>query len=71
MSLLRVVFFANISAYILTEIPAKLSNLFYANIFIFVNIIVDVEYAIHSDLVICNNFINYKVLPAVDFYFVG
>ena len=60
--------FVNISAYIPTEIPTRLSNLFYTNsfIFIFVDINVDVEYAIHSDLVICNNFINYKVLPAFD-----
>ena len=25
----------------------------------------------HSDFVICNNFINYKVLPAFDFHFIG
>ena len=62
--------FVNISAYIPTEIPTRLSNLFYTNsfIFIFVDVNVDVEYAIHSDLVICNNFINYKVLPAFDFH---
>ena len=62
--------FVNISAYIPTEIPTRLSNLFYTNSFIFilVDVNVDVEYAIHSDLVICNNFINYKVLPAFDFH---
>ena len=65
--------FVNISAYIPTEIPTRLSNLFYTNsfIFIFVDVNVDVEYAIHSDLVLCNNFINYKVLPAFDFYFIS
>ena len=65
--------FVNISAYIPTEIPTRLSNLFYTNsfIFIFVDVNVDVEYAIHSDLVICNNFINYKVLPAFDFHSIG
>ena len=52
--------FVNISAYIPTEIPTRLSNLFYTNSFIFilVDVNVDVECAIHSDLVICNNFIN-------------
>ena len=65
--------FINISGYIPTEIPTRLSNLFYTNsfIFIFVDVNVDVEYAIHSDLVICNNFINYKVLPAFDFHSIG
>ena len=29
---------------------------------------IDVEYAIHSDLVICNNFMSYKVLPAFNFH---
>ena len=51
--------------YILTEIPIRVWNLFYTKSFIFV----DVENAIHSDLVICNNFINCKLLPAFDFYF--
>ena len=64
--------FVNISAYIPTEIPTRLSNLAFTNSFIFtVVVIVDVEYAIHSDLVICNNFINYKVLPAFDFHSIG
>ena len=65
--------FVNISASIPTEIPTRLSNLFYTNsfIFIFVDVNVDVEYAIHSDLVICNNFINYKVLPAFNFHSIG
>ena len=65
--------FVNISAYIPTEIPTRLSNLFYTNsfIFIFVDVNVDVEYAIHSDLVICNSFINYKVLHAFDFHSIG
>ena len=65
--------FVNISAYIPTEIHTRLSNLFYTNsfIFIFVDVNVDVEYAIHCDLVICNNFINYKVLPAFDFHSIG
>ena len=51
----------------------RLSNLFYTNsfIFIFVDINIEFKYAIHSDLVICNNFINYKVLPASDFHFIG
>ena len=53
----------NISVYILTEIPIRLSNLFYTNSFI----LVDVENAMHSNLVISNGFINHKVLPA--FYF--
>ena len=65
------VYFLNISAYILTKIPTRLSNLFYNNSFNFVDVNVDVEYATHSDLVICNNFINYKVLPAFDFHFIG
>ena len=45
--------FVNISVYIPTEIPTRLSNLFYTNnfIFIFVDVNIDVEYAIHSDLV--------------------
>ena len=62
--------FVNISAYVPTEIPTRLSNLFYTNsfIFIFVDVNVDVEYAICSDLVICNNFISYKLLPAFDFH---
>ena len=62
--------FVNISAYIPTEIPTRLSNLFYINsfIFIFADVNIDVEYAIHSDLVICNNFINYKMLPAFNFH---
>ena len=65
--------FVNISVYIPTEIPARLSNLFYTNsfIFIFVDVNIDVEHAIHSDLVICNKFINYKVLPAFDFHSIG
>ena len=56
--------FVNISAYIPTEIPFRLLNLFYTNsfTFIFVYVNVDVEYAIRSNLVICNNFINYKGL---------
>ena len=63
--------FVNISAYIPTEIPTRLSNLFYTNsfIFVFVDFNVDVEYAFHSDLVICSNFINYKVLPPFKFSF--
>ena len=65
--------FVNISAYIPTEIPTRLSNLFYTNSFIviFVVVNVDVEYAIHSDLHICNNFINYKVLSTFDFHSIG
>ena len=65
--------FLNISAYIPTEIPTRLSNFILTNslILIFVDVNVDVEYAIHSDLVICNNFINYKVLPVFDFHSVG
>ena len=63
--------FVNISAYILTQIATILLNLFCTNSSIFVDVNVDVEYAIHSDLVLCNNFINYKVLPAFDFHFIG
>ena len=65
--------FVNISANTVTEICTRLSNLFNTNsfIFIFVDVNVDFEYTIHSDLVICNNFINYKVLPAFDFHFIG
>ena len=54
--------FVNISAY---------ANLFYTNCFIFVDVKVDVENAIHSGLVISNNFINHKVLPAFEFHFMG
>ena len=43
--------FVNISAYILTEIPTRLSNLFYNNSFNFDDVNVGVEYATHSDLV--------------------
>ena len=50
-------------------------NLYYVYtnsfIFIFVDVNVDDEYAIHSDVVISNNFINYKVLPASNFHFIG
>ena len=70
--------FINISAYIPIEIPNGLfytyfKNLFYTNsfIFIFADVNLDVKYAIYSDLVICNNFINYEVLPAFDFYSIG
>ena len=42
---------------------------FYAKAFQNVN--VHVKYAIHSNLVICNNFVNYKVLPAFDFHSIG
>ena len=65
--------FVNISAYIPTEVPARLSNLFYANsfFFVFVDVNGDVEYAIYSDLVLCNNFLNYKVLPVLDFHSIG
>ena len=47
----------NISAYIPSEIRIRFSNLFYTNsfFFIFIDVNVDVEHAIHSDLVICNN----------------
>ena len=65
--------FVRVFAYIPTEIPTRMSDLFHTNsfIFIFVDVNVDVEYAIHSDLVICNNFTNYKVLPAFDFHSIG
>ena len=65
--------FVNISADIPTEMPTRLSKLFHSNsfIFIFVDVNVDVGCAIHSDLVICNNFLNYKVLPAFDFHSIG
>ena len=61
--------FVNIFVSILTEISIRLSNLFCTNSFIFVDVNVDVKIAMHSDLVIYNNFINYKVLPAFDFHF--
>ena len=65
--------FVNIPTYILTEIPTRLSNLFYGSsfIFIFVDVNVDVEYPIRSDFVICNNFVNYKMLLAFDFHSIG
>ena len=63
--------FVNISVYKLTEIPIRLSNSFYTNSFIFVDVNVDVENVMHSCLVICNNFINYKVFPVFDFHFIG
>ena len=63
--------FVNISIYMLTEILNRLSNLFYGNSFIFVDVNIDVDIDMHGDLVICNNFINYKVLPAFDFHFLS
>ena len=57
--------------YILSEIPIRLSNLFYTNRFVFLGVNVDFENTMHSDLVKCNNFINYKVLPAFDFGFIN
>ena len=65
--------FVNISAYIPTEIPTRLSNIFYAKSFIFTvfNVSADVEYAIYSGLVICNNFIYCKELPVFDFHSLG
>ena len=67
------VYFLNICAYRPTEIPNRLSNLFYTNSFIFTfnDVDVDVEYAVYSDLVICNNSINYKLLRALDFHSIG
>ena len=51
--------------------PTRWSILVCTNefIFIFVDVNVDFEYVIHSSLVICNNFVNYKVLPALDSFF--
>ena len=60
-----------ISVYILSEIPIRLSNLFYNNSFIFVDVNVNVENVMHSDLVMCCNFINYEMLTAFDFHFIG
>ena len=60
-----------LNVYILTEILNRLSNIFYTKSFIFVDVNVDVEIAMHSNLVLCNNFINYKMLPAFDFHFIG
>ena len=57
--------FVSVSVYMLTEIPNRLSNLFYTNSFIFVDANVDIEIAKHSDLVLCNSFINYKMLPDI------
>lgn len=50
--------FVNACAYILTEIPIRLSNFFYTNSFIFAEVNVDVEKTMQSNLVICNNLIN-------------
>ena len=63
--------FVSISVYILTEIPNRLPDLFYTNSFIFVDDDVDIEIAKHSNLVLCNNFINYKMLPDFDIHFIG
>ena len=64
--------FVNVSANTVTETSTRLSNLFNTNsFFIFVDVNVDFEYTVHSDLVICNNFINYKLSPAFDFHFIG
>ena len=46
-------------------------NWFYTNSFIFVEINVDVENAMHSDLVISHNIRNYKMLTAFDFDIIG
>ena len=56
--------FVNISAYIPTEKPTRLSNSFYTNsfIFTFVDVNVDEEHAIRSDLVICNLVIQFYKL---------
>ena len=43
---------------------------FILNSFIFVDVNVNVDNAIHSNLVICSNFIIYKVLSAFDFDFI-
>ena len=58
--------FVNISVYI-----SDLSNLFYTTNFVSVDVNIDAENSMHNDLVICNNFINYKVLSAFDFDFIG
>ena len=50
---------------------SDVSNLFYTYSFLCVDVNVDVEIAMHSNLVICNSFIKYKVLPAFDFDFIG
>ena len=63
--------FVNMSVNILSEILTRLSNLFYINSFIFVDVNVDVENRMHSDFAVCNNFINCKVLHALDFRFIG
>ena len=63
--------FVNMSVYILSKILTTLQNLFYINSFIFVDVNVDLENPMHSDFIICNNFINCKVLPALDFRFIG
>ena len=43
------------------KIPIILLKLFYTNSFVFINFNIDVETAIHSDLVIRNSFINYEL----------
>ena len=65
------VYFKNFSVYILSEVSNRLSSLFCINSFIFVDVNIDVEIAMHRYLVICNNFMNYEVLPAFDFHFIG
>ena len=52
--------FVNIFVYTLSEVLIRLSNLFYSYNFVFVDVNVDVENTMYSDLVICNNFINSK-----------
>ena len=52
--------FVNIFVYTLSEVLIRLSNLFYTYNFVFVDVNVDVENTMYSDLVICNNFINSK-----------
>ena len=53
--------FVNISAYVPTEIPTRLSNLFYTTSFIFIFVDVNVD---------VNTLFN-TLLPAFDFHFIG
>ena len=52
------------------KITMKLLKLFYTNSFVFVSFNVDVEHAMHRDLVTQNNFINYDLQPNFNFHFI-
>ena len=55
--------FVNISVYLVIDLPNRLIFILkYCNSFIFVDVNVNIENAMHSDLVIRNNIINYVYL---------